>query len=268
MARNKSYRERSAVWDFIILISITSTFLMRSGQGAACAVVLQSALGQAETAHSSPVRHRGTQRDMWASLETSNCAHGVGQEGEGPWGWGAAQGQCSVCLPQHSGSSVVGTGVLWDVGCTQGPTGGTSGNPHWLLAGSAGGTCITCSRGQKRHISVSQNHVAIGCKGCSFSCLYAFSVNTCLRDSRRRVKMLLSGGEINAARWLLPFELPGRERVCRWGCPAQKPWGQRPGEGRAHRHPNRGRAYGCSPKHPLCGRCPCAVPPLLLGGPG
>lgn len=224
--------------------------------------------GQAETAHSSPVRHRGTQRDMWASLETSNCAHGVGQEGEGPWGWGAAQGQCSVCLPQHSGSSVVGTGVLWDVGCTQGPTGGTSGNPHWLLAGSAGGTCITCSRGQKRHISVSQNHVAIGCKGCSFSCLYAFSVNTCLRDSRRRVKMLLSGGEINAARWLLPFELPGRERVCRWGCPAQKPWGQRPGEGRAHRHPNRGRAYGCSPKHPLCGQCPCAVPPLLLGGPG
>lgn len=36
MARNKLNQERSTVWDFMIFISITSTFLMRLGQEGLC----------------------------------------------------------------------------------------------------------------------------------------------------------------------------------------------------------------------------------------
>lgn len=85
--------------------------------------------GQTETAHSNPVKHWGTRRDTWASPETPGSARGVGQEGEGPWGWGAAQSQCSVCLPQHSGSFVAGTGVAFSAPLAE-PL-GTSLAPGW-----------------------------------------------------------------------------------------------------------------------------------------
>lgn len=186
--------------------------------------------GQTETAHSNPVKHWGTRRDTWASPETPGSARGVGQEGEGPWGWGAAQSQCFVCLPQHSGSFVAGTGVALSTPLAE-PLGTLTGS--WLavleepaLPAAASRNATYQFHGIPLQLDANEQH---------FSCLYAFSVNTCLRDSRRHVKMLLTGGGNKRSVLAAPLRAAwkGGGRQLGLSCPPAPQWGRRPGEGRA-----------------------------------